>query len=452
MASDATTIILPPRSSRYHWLLGDIPELQRDMMGWMHNSFREIGPTYRARLLRRSIYTTMDPAAVRHVLQDNNKNYKKSFGYDVLKLFLGQGLLTSEGDFWLRQRRLAQPAFHRKRMEALSRVMQEEATAWAEKWSVLRKKGETVDITEEMMAVTMRIVARALFSANVDADIPTIGHNMARLNDFAMDRIKAPFPTPTWIPTPRRRAFKEATSQVDSVIFRIIESRRGHTEDYDDLLSMLMEAKDVDTGEQMNNMQLRDECMTIFVAGHETTAVSLSWTFDLLSRNPEMMGHLQDELKAVLDGRPPAFEDIPRLVYTRQVIDEALRLYPPGWVIGRKALEEDELCGFHVKKDTNILLNAYETHRIPELWEQPLDFVPERWGEPSIKDLPRFAYYPFGGGPRLCIGNNFALMEMTFLLAALAQGNAFSPTQEHPIAMDPLITLRPGEPIRLKMG
>lgn len=451
MAVNTTAPLLPPQSSNYHWLLGDIPALRRNMMVWMQNSFAETGPTYRARLLRRKIYITKDPAAVKRVLQDNNKNYKKSFGYDILKLFLGEGLLTSEGDFWLRQRRLAQPAFHRKRLEALSRVMQEESVAWAEKWAEVRKNGGTVNTTEDMMAVTMRIVARSLFSANVDADIPIIGRNVARLNDFAMDRISSPFPTPTWIPTPRRKAFKDATNQVDSVIFRIIESRRGQTEEYDDLLSMLMEVKDEETGEQMTNMQLRDECMTIFVAGHETTAVSMSWTFDLLSRHPERMGRLQEELKSVLDGRPPSLEDIPRLKYTRHVVDEALRLYPPGWVIGRKSLEEDELCGFHVDKDTNILLNAYETHRIPELWDRPFDFVPERWAEPSIKDLPRFAYYPFGGGPRLCIGNNFALMEMTFLLAALAQNNTFVPTLDRPIAMDPLITLRPGEPIHLKL-
>jgi cytochrome P450 len=451
MAANTPSHHLPPQTSHHHWLLGDIPELRRDMLSWMHNSFAEVGPTYRGRLLRRKIYITKDPAAVKHVLQDNNKNYKKSFGYDILKLFLGQGLLTSEGDFWLRQRRLAQPAFHRKRLEALSKVMTEESAVWAEKWAKIRKEGGTVDINEEMMAVTMRIVARALFSANVDDDIPVIGKNMALLNDFAMDRIQSPFPTPTWIPTPRRKAFKNATSRVDSVIYRIIESRRGHTEKYDDLLSMLMEVQDEETGEQMTNLQLRDECMTIFVAGHETTAVSMSWIFDLLSRHPEKLKNLQDELNSVLGGRPPALEDLSRLVYTRYVIDEALRLYPPGWVIGRKSLGEDELSGFHVEKDTNILLNAYESHRIPELWDRPLDFVPERWGKPSIKELPRFAYYPFGGGPRLCIGNNFALMEMTFLLAALAQGNAFIPTQERPIAMDPLITLRPGEAIRLKL-
>jgi cytochrome P450 len=442
---------MPPISSHRHWLLGDVPELRRDMLAWIHHRFEELGHTYRARLLSHRMYVTRDPAVVRHVLQDNNKNYGKSFGYEILKLFLGEGLLTSEGDFWLRQRRLAQPAFHRKRLEALSGVMQDEAAAWAQKWEQIRKSGGSIDVGEEMMAVTMRIVARALFSANVDDDIPLIGKNMALLNDFAMDRISTPFPMPTWVPTPRRSAFLKATAAIDGVLFRMIEGRRGHTAGYDDLLSMLMDAQDADTGDQMTDTQLRDECITIFVAGHETTAVSMSWMFYLLAQNPAVLGNLQDELRSVLGGRPPAMADLPQLVYTRYVVDETLRLYPPGWIIGRKALEDDELSGFSIQKGTNLLLSAYETHRRPDLWDRAPEFLPERWGEAAIKDLPRFAYFPFGGGPRLCIGNNFALMEMTFLLAALAQDTKFTLLNEKPVGMDPLITLRPGEAIRLRL-
>ncbi|MEM0997081.1 MAG: cytochrome P450 [Bacteroidota bacterium] len=444
-----TTLSSPPTSAHTHWLFGDIPELRRDMLGWMLSRADELGTIYSARLFRRKLTVITEPEYVKYVLQDNNRNYKKSFAYDILKLFLGNGLLTSESDFWLRQRRLAQPAFHRKRLNSLAHAMIEESMVWAERWNKL-PADQTIDVHREMMDVTMRIVARTLFSTNVESHVPTISKNLGLLNDFAMDRVKNPIPPPTWLPTPRHLAFRRATESINQVLFGIIEARRGKTEGFDDLLSMLMEARDADTGEQMNDLQLRDECMTIFVAGHETTALTMSWIFHLLAHHPEVQELLAVELQEVLGDRPPILEDLKRLVYTRYVIDEALRLYPPAWVFGRLSLGDDSIGGYHIEQDTNVLLLAYQVHRRPDLWDRPQEFWPGRWATEKVKNRPRFAYFPFGGGPRLCIGNNFALMEMTFLLAALARGNRFQAVSPRHPRLDPLITLRSLDPIEVR--
>ena len=383
------------------------------------------------------------PDYARHVLLDNQRNYVKSYGYEVLSLFLGQGLLTSDGDFWLRQRRLAQPAFHRRRLATLASYMIEETEHLVKEWEDRAGHHDSFDMLEEMMEVTMKIVARSLFSANVDNQIEVISSNLERLNSFAMQRIKAPIKWPMWMPLLRNLVFKQTSQELDEVLYQIIEDRRKDENPPDDLLTMLMEAMDEDTGDTMNNQQLRDECMTIFVAGHETTAVSMTWLWYLLSQNPEVMAKLKAELEEVLGGRSAQLEDLPKLRYTRMVIDETLRMYPPGWIIGRRALEEDVIGGYHIPKDTNVLLLTHYIHHREDLWERPHDFWPERWATEKVKNLPKMAYFPFGGGPRLCIGNNFALMEMTFMLATLAQ--KFSPKYEGEQApkVSPLITLRP---------
>ncbi len=441
-----------PPTMTGHWFTAGVIPITRDFIGWLEKHQRELGNIFYAPLKKQGLVVLSEPAYVRYVLQENNRNYYKSFGYEILQLFLGNGLLTSDGDFWLRQRRLAQPAFHRRRLAGLVHFMSEETAGLAQNWKAAAQHGESIDLLHEMMEVTMKIVARALFSANVNHHIPTISHNLERLNNFAMTRIKSPIRPPMWMPTLRNLVFRQTSEEINDVLFQIIEDRRQDPNPPDDLLTMLMEVKDEETGEQMNNQQLRDECMTIFVAGHETTALGMTWLFTELARNPEVWDRLQAELKEVLDGRTPTLEDIPNLKYTRMVVDETLRLYPPGWIIGRKNIKEDHIGGYDIPEDTNVLMFTYGIHRRPDLWERPLDFWPGRWETEQVKQLPRMAYLPFGGGPRLCIGNNFALMEMVIMVAGLAQAARPQLLNEEEIELQPLITLRPKHTISVKLN
>lgn len=441
---------LPPQVDG-HWFFNKAIPIIRDFIHFLEKHRMHHGGIYYAELRKEHICVLTEPEYVKYVLQENNKNYYKSFSYEILALFLGEGLLTSDGDFWLRQRRLAQPAFHKRRLAQLSRYMTEESQAIADSWEATAAAGGIIDIQNEMMGVTMKIVARALFSANVEHDIPTISENIDRLNHFAIHRIKAPLRLPMWVPTLRHLIFRASSQAVDDVLFRIISERRKSEGNYDDLLQMLMEAQDLDTGESMTDKQLRDECATIFVAGHETTAISMTWLFYQLARNPRVYQKLHAELDSVLGDRDPQMQDIPQLKYTRQIIDETLRLYPPGWLIGRKNMEADTIGGYHVPPKTNVLLATLLIHRREDLWERANEFWPERWDTEAAKSLHKMAYFPFGGGPRLCIGNNFALMEMTILLATLAR--RFQPhlVVEEELELQPLITLHPKEKIELKL-
>lgn len=440
-----------PRSQGRRFL-GDGIDIAKDFLGWLDRKHGELGEIYEGKLLTHKLVVVTDPEYIQYLLQENNRNYHKSFGYEILQLFLGQGLLTSEGDFWLRQRRLSQPAFHKKRMAAMAAVMTEAASELAVEWEKKKKAGKQLAIMPEMMEVTMTIVARALFSADVSGDIATISKHLARLNEFAMKRIKSPVKVPLWLPVPRSFRFKASRKAIDDVIYRIIDSRRGKAQEHDDLLAMLMEAKDEDTGEQMNDLQLRDEVITIFVAGHETTALTMSWIWALLAQHPAAYDRLQTELRQVLGGRDCQAEDIPQLTYTRHVIDEALRLYPPAWVVGRRPFEDDHLGEYRVEKGSNVLMFTYGVHRHEKFWERPDDFWPERWETERVKNMPKFAYFPFGGGPRICIGNNFALMEMTILLATLAQRFRLKSVSGKMPEMAPLITLRPVGDVEMVFG
>lgn len=444
------TLSLPPEVEG-HWLTTGAIPIARDFIGWLARYQNELGNIYYARMRLHAICVLTEPEFARYVLQENNRNYVKSFGYEILQLFLGEGLLTSESDFWLRQRRLSQPAFHRRRLANLVRFMSEEAAHMGAAWKKMAAHGDTVEMLPEMMEVTMKIVARALFSTNVDAHIPVISFNLERLNKFAMRRIKSPIRQPMWFPSLRNLVFRQTTLEIDEVMYGIFDERRRSDTQHDDLLEMLMEARDEETGEQMNDRQLRDECMTIFVAGHETTATAMTWLWKALAEHPEVFAKLQEELNTVLGGRTPEFEDIPKLKYTRMIVDETLRLYPPAWIIGRKNLAHDTIGGYDIPPDTNVLLLPYLIHRRPDLWERPEDFWPERWETEAVKKLPRMGYFPFGGGPRLCIGNNFALMEMVILTATLAQFAYPQVDPEEAPFPKPLITLRPSNTAPMKL-
>ena len=410
----------------------------------------EKGPLCWTKLLGKRIYFVNDAEFVKRILLDNLANYPKSVTYrNNLRPFLGDGLLISEGDFWKRQRRLAQPAFHLRRLKALAAAMAEAATQMSLGW----QHGKVVDVMAEMNAVTMDIVARTLFGADVSGDIGEVAEAMAVLQEET-GRISATafFDLPEFLVRPRGRRFQDAVATLDRIVVRIVAERRASGETKDDLLSMLLEARDEETGEGMTDRQLRDELVTLFLAGHETTAIALTWTFHLLAQKPAALATLEAEVDEVLGERfAPAFEDLERLPYARMVAEEAMRLYPPAYVFSRRAAGDDQLGPFRMPAGAHIVISPYALHRRPDYWPEPDAFWPERFAPGARTDRPKLAYLPFGGGPRICIGNSFAMMEHAIVLAAAVRFWRVESIPGHDVRTEPRITLRPrgGLPMRL---
>ena len=412
------------------------------------------GPLCYIRLLGKRIYFVNDAEYVKRILLDNVANYPKSATYrNNLRPFLGDGLLLSEGDFWKRQRRLAQPAFHLRRLKVLAAAMAEAAAGMTVAW----QHGEVIDVMASMNAVTMEIVAKTLFGADVSADIGEVGEAMAVLQDET-GRISATafFDLPEFLTRRRGRRFLDAVATLDRIVNRIVAQRRAEVERggaaHDDLLSMLLEARDEDTGEGMTDRQLRDELVTLFLAGHETTAIALTWTFHLLGQTPRAEAALQAEVDEVLGERAaPQFEDLERLPYARMVAEEALRLYPPAYVFSRRAAADDMLGPFRMPAGAHIVISPYAMHRRADYWPEPDAFWPERFAPGARTDRPKLAYLPFGGGPRICIGNSFAIMEQTIVLAAAVRRWRLESIPGREVRTEPRITLRPrgGLPMRL---
>jgi cytochrome P450 len=352
------------------------------------------------------------------------------------------GLLTADGDTWLRQRRIAQPAFHRQKIAALSGVMVRAALDLADAWRAPAESGRSIDVAAEMMRLTLRIAGETLLSTDVSGDADTVGRAVTTVLEDSPNRIYRSLSVPLFIPTRKNREVLAAMKALDAVVFRMIgERRRGGGPE--DLLSMLLQARDETTGEGMSDKQLRDEVMTIFLAGHETTANALAWTWYLLSKYPAAYRELRRELDTVLGGRPPGLDDIPRLKYTTMVIEESMRLYPPVWIFTRAAREPDVIGGYPIPAGSYVFTSPYVSHRNPVFWENPEGFDPERFAEGRASSLPRFVYFPFGGGPRQCIGNTFAMMETMLVLAALAQRYRLDLVQGARVEPEPVVTLRP---------
>ena len=388
------------------------------------------------------VVVVSDPDLVKHILQTNNKNYVKSYGYRVLKVLLGEGLLTSEGDFWRKQRRLIQPGFHRDRLSSFVKTYADLGQDLVDEWSKV-PDGTEIDVSKGFMETTLNIVSKAMFSTDVADAMEVVNREFDYANERLIDRIKKPFPLPLWMPLPQIIREKNSYEAIKKVVADIIEKRRVSTEKYDDLLAMLMEIEDADSGEKMSNQQIQDEVITIFLAGHETTAVALTWLAHCMDENPEVVDKLLEEEKRVLDGRKPELADLPKLEYTRMVIDETLRLYPPAWIIGRHALGPDKLGEYDITTDTNCLIPVYYIHRDPEYWEKPEQFIPERFTKEKNQTRHKFVYFPFGGGPRLCIGNNFALMEMQVIVPMVFRAFKLAKSKNFKFKKDPLITMRP---------
>lgn len=431
---------------RGHPILGSLPEARRDPLQLMLGSFREYGEVVRFRFGPLVGHLVSSPSGVNHVLAENNKNYgKQTRGYAALRYLLGNGLLTSEGEFWKRQRRIAQPAFHRQRIAGFGQAMVRAAEECA--LGLAAQRGRDVDIHHEMMRLTLRIVGETLLGYDPSHDAREVGDALAFLLAAVNDRTsRIFFIARPILPTPQNFRLRRARATLDAVVLRIIAERRKTRGD--DLLSMLMEARDAETGEAMDDRQLRDEAMTIFLAGHETTANALTFAWLLLSRYPAALRELRAELSQVLGGRAPSLDDLPRLHFTRMVIQEAMRLYPPAWIIARSASGADEIGGWHIPAGSIVFVSPYVVHRHPGAWEDPEGFDPHRFS----REPPRGAYFPFGGGPRQCIGNAFATMEAELVLATLAQRVRLSLSPGHPVELEPSITLRPRHGLRMTVG
>ena len=432
---------LPPGPLPTSWT-GSFKDYSRDPLGYLTALVREYGDISTLRYYNFRVYFVNHPDLIEEVLVTHNRKFIKGRILRANRRLFGNGLLTSEGDFWLRQRRLAQPAFHRTRIAAYAETMVRFAERLMSDW----KDGEERDIHVEMMRLTLQIVAKTLFDADVDGEAQQVGRALEAIMELNSDFRKLIL-MPPWLPTPRNIKASIATRRLDKIIFRFIEQRRTSGKDSGDLLSMLLAAQDED-GSRMNDQQLRDEAMTIFLAGHETTANALSWTWLLLAQNPACEGKLHAELATVLGGRTPALEDLPNLRYVGHVISESMRLYPPAWGMARVAIEDMEIGGYPIPKGCGVSLAQWSVHRDARWFDSPLEFRPERWEGDLAKRLHRFAYFPFGGGPRQCIGNNFALMEATLLLATIAQRFRIGIVPTHPVVPMPSITLRPRYGIR----
>jgi cytochrome P450 len=419
-----------------------LPAVRRNPTSVFLDAARQYGEVSYFKIGPRHGFLVTNPADIRHVLQDNARNYRKSPLYDKLRVVLGNGLLTSEGDFWLRQRRIAQPAFHRQRIAALAGVMAAAAREAAAHWEAVASAGRPVDIDEEMMRLTRTVVLRTLLGADLGPFADTVDDAWRVLNEHIAESFWSLGLTDWW-PSARKRRFQEARRVMRGAVDHVIAERRRNSSDSADLLSMLMTARDEDTGETMTDEQLRVEVTTFLLAGQETTSLALTWIWYLLSQHPAAQQRLEDEVDAALDGRPPEYNDLVNLPYVRMVIDEAMRLYPPAWGFSRQAIGADQIGGFNLPSGFLVFVVPYVLHRLPAFWNDPDVFDPERFTPERSADRPKFVYLPFGAGPRQCIGNQFALIEAHLVVATLAQRYRLHLVPGHRVDPWPLITLRP---------
>jgi cytochrome P450 len=439
---------LPP-GPRGHWLLGSLPERRSDPLGLFLRGREQYGDVVRYRMGPLSLFQLSHPDAVKHVLVDNVQGYRKTSLMQRLRPALGQGLLLSEGGLWMSQRRLAQPAFHRERLALLTTTMTEVIGATLRRWESHVAGEQPFDLAAELMRLTLALAGRVLFSTDLSGAADEVSRAVALGLEEVTRRVLSLFPAPLCLPLAGNGRLRAALRVMDRVVLGLIAQRRQGGNPAHDVLSLLMEARDEDTGAGMSDQQLRDEVMTLLLAGYETTSNALAWTFSLLHQHPEVEARLAHEVETVLGGRTPTFLDLPRLSYATRVFEEALRLYPPVWLFSRVAREEDEVGGYTIPRGTLVLLVPYVIHRHPDFWERPEAFEPDRFLPEHSASRPRFAWMPFGGGQRMCIGHALARMEAQLILAMTLQRYRFRVVPGHPVEPHPLVTLRPRYGLRV---
>lgn len=417
----------------------------RDGPGLLTRSAREYGDLVTLRMGPVWLLFVAGAALVEEVLVTRHEDFAKGRSVDPFRVLVGNGLFTSDGAFWRRQRRLAQPAFHRQRVAGYGAHMAAYTQRLLDEWRV----GETRDVHEDMMRLTLQIVGKTLFDTEVDHAAVGLGRAFAAALQGVNERAHSLVPLPLAIPTRANVKLRTALRTLDATVYGLIAARRADGADHGDLLSMLLHARDED-GSGMTDRQLRDEAMTIVLAGHETTATALSWAWHLLAQHPQAEARLHAEVDAVLpDGRLPTLDDLPKLRFAEMVFYEALRLYPPAWIFVREAVRDTSLGGQPVRRGTRILLSPYVVHRDPRNFEDPDTFRPERWEGDLQRRLPKGAYFPFSLGQRMCVGNAFALMEAVLIMSSIARRFRLTPAPDASAAVWARATLRPRDGIRM---
>lgn len=441
----------PPRYPARNFFLGNLQDRSDDSLGFFER-IRDFAPVASFRLLFLEMICLSHPDAVKHVLLDSAAKYSKGRGFKQIAGVLGQGLITAEGELWRKHRRLTQPSFHRERIEKLCDQMTQSTEQHLLAWEANVRDGSPLDVHREMMALTLSIVGSTLFGSDLSGSTHQVGEAVHVLLDELTKRAQSLNPFYAQMPTEANRRFNRVMKTLDDVVLGIIDGRRkAGGEEKSDLLGMWMAARDADTNETLSNVELRDEVMSLMLAGHETTANALSWAFYLLSQHPEALRKVHAELHAVLGGRTPRVQDLPKLTYLTQVFEETLRLYPPAWMQVREPLEDDVIMGQHIPKGRFVLMCNWSIQRDPKFWPRPNAFEPERFSREQ-PERPRGAYFPFGMGQRMCIGISFAQMEAQLILATVLQRFDMKCLATAPIEPEPLLTLRPkgGLPMQLQ--
>jgi len=437
-----------PRGS---FLLGSLPEMQRKgQLLQMMDAWREYGDVVRFKMGPLVQHLFVRPEHVKHILLTHQQNYSKGIGFAKVKFALGNGLFVSEGDLWRQQRRLMHPPFTARAVEQFAQEMVEATDEMLDRWEPFATRGEALDVNQEMMRLAMDIIGRTMFGKEVGREAIAAAQAFSFVLEYVGKRTVTLFDIPRFIPIPDNRRFNRAMDLLKTYIGEIISARQGETEERLDLLSLLLHARDEETGQGMSVNQLHDEVLTIFFAGHETTAQTLTWAWFLLSQHPDVAHRLHEEVDA-LGGRPPTLADLPQLPYARMIVEETMRLYPPVWAFPRDAIEEDEIGGYHIPKGSMVLVSQYLTHRHPEFWDNPEIFDPERFTPERSEGRPRYAFFPFGVGPRICLGIHFAYLEAHLVLATVAQRYRLDLVPGHPVEAKAVGTLRPIHGVRMTL-
>lgn len=435
-------------------LLRSLTVLRDNPLAFLQDAADRYGELVHFKIGPLNAFVLSNPEHIQYVLQENNRNYTKdTLQYNGLAEVTGRGLLTNDGDAWLQQRRRMQPAFHRQNLVKFGPIISEAAARMASDWQTACERGESLDVDKEMMELALEILGKALLGVDLRTEAPELTAAVLVALDHVVIKLRSPSIVPGFIPTARKRSFQQALRRLDQAVQEIIDAHRAKAAPPNAKSSLLDAMLSAPEGmPPMTDQQVRDELITILIAGHETVASALTWSCCLLSQNPQVEQRLHAELDRVLQGRPPRLEDLPALEVTRRVFDEALRLYPPAWLVTRKNIQEDIIGGVRIPAGSMVVVSLYTTHRNPAYWPDADKFDPDRFTPEAAANRPRYAYLPFGGGPRLCIGNHFALLEAPLILAAVYQRYHLELEAGHEVIVDPLVTLRPhgGLPMRVK--
>jgi len=432
----------------------NMPRLFNNPIQLISSQLERYGSTYKSYIGVEELYVTQDANCIQYFMQKGHRNYKKTKFNDLLGDSIGQGLLTAHGDYWRRQRRLIQPGFHKKKLEELSNIITKDIIDFGDELERNIDPSAPTDFMQLMMKLTTKVVLNSLFSNSIsDQQIDRFDDIITAFQYYIVAKVRVPFAKRLFKLNGRSKKMQVMMTEIDDIIYKIIADRKRNQGAFDDLLDMLLQARYEDNGEGMTDQQLRDESIILLLAGHETSANALTWAFYLLDKHPEVEAKLLAEIQRTVGNRQPTFDDLKALTYTKQVIQEAMRLYPPAWIIDREALVENNMAGYPVKKGQTVAAFVYGLHRNPDYWERPNDFMPERFAPELVKARHPFCYIPFGGGPRLCIGNSFAYMEMQLALAILLPKFKIEVIGNEAPQLEGLITLRSkgGLPVSIRL-